>query len=144
MIGIQLVSHGALASGMLDSLEMIIGQVESLGCCSLLPATDSHDYKRAMLSQSQRLDSGAGVLVFADMYGATPYNTALYNSQGFSAEQYQVIAGVNLPLLISAVLNRQGLPLNQLVALLKHEAQESIVFQPLVGEEASQKGKVNE
>lgn len=128
MIGIQLVSHGQFGQGLLDSLRMIVGPVEEIGYSQLDEGVDVEDYQQAMLNQSRELDTGKGVLVFADMYGATPYITAQHNSRKFAKEMYQVIAGVNLPLVIEAVLSREAATLEELVAQLGESANESIVL----------------
>lgn len=128
MIGIHIVSHGNLCSGIIDSLQMIIGNIEQIGFSSLKEDSCIDEYKEEMLKKSKKLNTGKGVLVFADMYGATPYNTALFNSREFDRAEYKIISGFNLSILIDAALNRETMSLTDLVEAIRKQATDSIVF----------------
>lgn len=127
MIGIHIVSHGEICTGILNSLQMIVGEVEKIGYTKLDEESDVEDYREEMLKESKKLDDGSGVLIFADMFGATPYNTALFNSKNFESEKYKIVAGFNLPILIDAVMNRENMTLVELVENIKSNMSESIV-----------------
>ena len=129
MIGIQIISHGELSQGIVHSLQMIIGETQQIAFDTLAENEEIDSFRQKILDQSRKLDRGHGVLVFVDMFGATPYNCAYYNSKFFSAIHYQIIAGFNLPLVIEAIMQREQLSLPQLVAHLRQTAIDTIVFQ---------------
>ena len=130
MIGIQLVTHGKLGHGLSDALQMIVGDVPQFAYCQLKSEQSIADYRQAVLIQTQSLEEGQGVLVFADLLGGTPYNTACFNSRHFSTTKYQIITGVNLSLLISAVLKREEATLTELVQELMQPTEWGIELSP--------------
>lgn len=127
MIGIHIVSHGEICTGILDTLQMIIGEVDNIGYTKLNEESDVDDFRNEMLKESQRLDDGEGVLILADMFGATPYNTAIFNSRNFDTDKYKIVAGFNLPILIDAVMSRETMTLVELVKNIEANMAESIV-----------------
>ena len=126
MIGMQIISHGELSQGIVHSLQMIIGETQQMAFDTLAENEEVDSFRQKILDQSRKLD---GVLVFVDMFGATPYNCAYYNSQFFDPNHYQIVAGFNLPLVIEAIMQREQMSLSQLVAHLRQAAIDTIVFQ---------------
>lgn len=104
MVGIGVISHGALCEGLLNSIGMIAGEVAQGEVLSLRPGMSPDDYRRQLNELVDRLDSGQGVLVLTDILGGTPFNTAatLMRDQ----KQVAVVTGVNLPMLIAVSLER--------------------------------------
>lgn len=104
MIGIVIVAHARIASEMKNAVEHVLGEQ---GLLEALDVTDSNQAEVIKL-QLQRLirqcDTGAGVIIFADMFGGTPCNIALVEMK---SGQNEVISGLNLPMLIKAVSKRQ-------------------------------------
>ncbi|TXW60241.1 PTS sugar transporter subunit IIA [Enterococcus gallinarum] len=129
MIGMQIISHGELSQGIVHSLQMIIGETQQMAFDTLAENEEVDSFRQKILDQSRKLDRGHGVLVFVDMFGATPYNCAYYNSQFFDPNHYQIVAGFNLPLVIEAIMQREQMSLSQLVAHLCQAAIDTIVFQ---------------
>lgn len=127
MVGIQIVSHGLFSKGLVDSLDMILGDTTGITYNTLGRESDLESFRGVVLESTQQLMNENGVIVFVDMFGATPYNAALYNSQYFTADEYAVIAGFNLPLLIEAVMNREHLSVTELVAHIKSIASDTII-----------------
>jgi PTS system mannose-specific IIA component len=128
MIGIHIISHGEFSQGAVEALRMIAGNTEQIAY-SILSEEDTVDcFRQKILEQSRALDTGQGVLVFVDLFGATTYNCAYYNSKFFESGDYQVIAGFNLPLLIEAVGLQPYSTLNDLVLHLHKTVAETIVF----------------
>ena len=127
MIGIHLVSHGDLCSGIIHSLNMIVGDTSQIEFTKLQEDSDIDIFKNQMLKTSKRLDTGQGIIVLADMFGTTPYNCALYNSKEFEKERYQIITGFNLPMLIEIALNREHMTLSELVNSVKTNFSETVV-----------------
>ena len=78
MIGILLVSHGRMAEGMLDSLELIMGSCDQMHTVSLCAGEDFESFRAKVMEAIRQLDSGDGVLVFVDLYGASPFNASVY------------------------------------------------------------------
>lgn len=102
MIGCILTGHGSFATGLGGALEMIAGQQENFETVCFLEEksleTFSEDMRDAMLSLRQKC---SGVIVFSDLLGGTPFRTAMIEAQAF--EDVEVIAGVNLPILLESM-----------------------------------------
>lgn len=128
MIGILLVTHGELGAGLIDGVRIIVGEVSNIDQVPLLEELSLKEYRQRIFAKTRQLDRGKGVLVFADIYGETPYNAARLNGKNFHQGQYQLIAGVNLPLLVNAVLKRETLNLLTLVKQLEDPQEQGIVM----------------
>jgi PTS system mannose-specific IIA component len=112
MIGIVLVTHGRLASEFRAALEHVVGpqkQIESVG---IGPDDDIEQRRQDIISAVAQVDGGAGVVVLTDMFGGTPSNLAISIMNGANIE---VIAGVNLPMLIKLASVRDSANLDQAV-----------------------------
>ena len=112
MIGIILVTHGRLASEFRAALEHVVGpqkQIESVG---IGPDDDIEQRRQEIISAVAKVDSGSGVVVLTDMFGGTPSNLAISIMNGAHIE---VIAGVNLPMLIKLASVRDSASLEQAV-----------------------------
>jgi PTS system ascorbate-specific IIA component len=113
MIGILIVSHGAFGESLIHSASHVLGKrplyLRQLG-------VTVHDDPEAILPVGQDLirflDQGRGVLIMTDIYGATPSNVA---ARLLIPGRVEGIAGVNLPMLIKALTQREQLDLAQLV-----------------------------
>lgn len=118
MIGVLLVSHGNMAAGMKDSVTMIVGEQDKFQSLSLNPGQDVNQLKTELFSCSKSLDSGDGVLVFVDLFGASPYNASMrcipeWHDHGMNV---RVVTGMSLPMVINAVCNRDSLSILELAA----------------------------
>lgn len=114
MIGIVLVTHGRLASEFRAALEHVVGpqkQIESIG---IGPDDDVEQRRQDIISAIANVDKGAGVVVLTDMFGGTPSNLAISVMNGAHIE---VIAGVNLPMLIKLASVRDSTSLDQAVSV---------------------------
>ena len=112
MIGLVLVTHGRLAAEFVAALEHVVGPQERvLAVC--IGADDDIEARRAEIVRAIRdVDDGAGVVVLTDMFGGTPSNLAISTMDRKGVE---VIAGVNLPMLIKLASVRATEPLTQAV-----------------------------
>ena len=112
MIGIVIVTHGDLAKEFIVALEHVVGNQQDIeGIC--IHPDDNMDARRTEIIQSiKNVDSGKGVIVTTDMFGGTPSNLAISTMIKGKTE---VIAGVNLPMLIKMVSSRKDLSLEELV-----------------------------
>lgn len=116
MVGVLILTHGKLADGLKNSAEMIMGQNESFNTLGLYEGEDFSEFKVNVLEQITSLDSGDGVLVLVDLFGASPYNSVMFNYQEIKSREKNVklLTGVNLPMVIEALNARNYMNLDQL------------------------------
>jgi mannose PTS system EIIA component len=105
MIGLVLVTHGRLAVEFKSAVEHVVGRQEQLETVCIGPDDDMESRRDDILSAVQRAESGAGVIVLTDMFGGTPSNLAI---SAMTPGRIEVIAGVNLPMLIKLSKVRQS------------------------------------
>jgi mannose PTS system EIIA component len=108
MIGICIVTHGELAHGLKDSCELIIGEQHQLYTLGLRHGDDFDEFKESVLNGIKEVNNNEGVLVFVDLFGASPYNSVLFNLPQLKQKNINIrmITGVNLPMLIEACEQR--------------------------------------
>jgi len=122
MVGMLIVTHGRLGEGLLDAMQMIAGPQEKVDFVSLKEGDSIDELKERILNTVKMLDDGSGVLVFVDMFGASPSNAAAY----LLNENVEVITGVNLPMLLEIVSFRETSSLQELSANAMTAGVESI------------------
>ena len=113
MIGIVLVTHGRLANEFVAATEHVVGPQENMRGISIGPDDDMEERRVEILKVVEEVDSGDGVVVLTDMFGGTPSNLAISIMDRATIE---VIAGVNLPMLIKLASVRASKPLAEAVA----------------------------
>ena len=104
MIGIVLVTHGRLAVEFLSALEHVVGPQEQCEAICIGPDDDMEVRRNDILLAVEKTDSGGGVVMLTDMFGGTPSNLAI---SVMPDRQIEVIAGVNLPMLVKLARVRQ-------------------------------------
>lgn len=97
MIGMVLVTHGALATEFKSALEHIVGPQELVETVAIGPEDDMEERRNDILAGVDAADRGKGVVILTDMFGGTPSNLALSVMKN---REVEVIAGVNLPMLV--------------------------------------------
>jgi mannose PTS system EIIA component len=97
MIGVVIVTHGKLAREFRAALEHVVGPQEQIETISIGPDDDLDARRSDMLAALDTVDSGEGVVVLTDMFGGSPSNLAISAMERANVE---VIAGVNLPMLV--------------------------------------------
>ena len=102
MIGILVISHGNLSKGLLSSLSMFYAEEKQIEALSVNCDTNIDCFTKEMGEAIARLDKGEGVIILADMFGGSPCNSTF----GYIGKNVDVIAGVNFPMLLSAVTYR--------------------------------------
>ncbi|OAI24895.1 PTS fructose transporter subunit IIA [Methylosinus sp. R-45379] len=112
MIGMVLVTHGHLATEFRAALEHVVGPQKQLVSISIGPEDDMERRRRDIIDAIAEADSGDGVVVLTDMFGGTPSNLAISVMNGGKVE---VLAGINLPMLIKLASVRESTPLEQAV-----------------------------
>lgn len=108
MIGLVLVTHGCLATEFRSALEHVVGPQKQVETITIGPEDDMDTRRQDILAAVRHVDSGSGVVVLTDMFGGTPSNLAISCMAGL---QVEVIAGINLPMLIKLASVREDLPL---------------------------------
>ena len=112
MIGMVLVTHGHLASEFRAALEHVVGAQKQLISISIGPEDDMERRRTDIINAIHEADSGDGVVILTDMFGGTPSNLAISVMNGGNVE---VLAGINLPMLIKLASVRENTPLDQAV-----------------------------
>lgn len=97
MIGLVLVTHGRLAEEFKAALEHVVGPQEQIETISIGPDDDMEQRRQDILSAVEAANSGDGVVLLTDMFGGTPSNLAI---SVMDSKAVEVVAGVNLPMLI--------------------------------------------
>ncbi len=112
MIGMVLVTHGELATQFRAALEHVVGPQKQVATISIGPEDDVERRRGDIVDAVSAVDSGAGVVVLTDMFGGTPSNLAISVMNGAHVE---VVAGINLPMLIKLASVREAASLEQAV-----------------------------
>ncbi len=112
MIGIVLVTHGRLANEFLAALEHVVGDQEQIVAVSIGPDDDMEQRRVDILKAVEDVNDGDGVVVLTDMFGGTPSNLAI---SIMDRSKVEVIAGVNLPMLIKLAGVRGEMPVGEAV-----------------------------
>jgi PTS system mannose-specific IIA component len=112
MIGMVLVTHGHLATEFRAALEHVVGPQKQLISISIGPEDDMERRRAEILQAIKEADSGDGVVLLTDMFGGSPSNLAISVMNGGKVE---VLAGVNLPMLIKLASVRDTASLEQAV-----------------------------
>ena len=116
MIGVVLVSHENIAKEMLSVIQHIVGPQENLIAISIFPEDDMEKKRLEILDSVKKVDSGKGVVVLTDMFGGTPSNLAISIME---EEKVEVVAGVNLPMLIKISSLRNECEIKELIKISK-------------------------
>lgn len=112
MIGMVLVTHGRLAEEFQSALEHVVGPQEQCKTVCIGPDDDMEVRRDEILAAVQAVDAGGGVVVLTDMFGGTPSNLAISVMQN---QEVEVIAGVNLPMLVKLARVRGEMDMRQSV-----------------------------
>jgi len=113
MIGMILVTHGNLAEEFVHAMEHVVGDQADVATVCIGP-NDDMERRRAEIAEAiVKVDSGEGVIVLTDLFGGTPSNLAISLMQ---AGKVEVIAGINLPMLIRLAKARGCMPVREAVA----------------------------
>ena len=118
MIGIIVVTHGALAVELIAVAEHVVGKQTHILPICIGPEDDIEQRRHDIIAATGRVDQGKGVAILTDMFGGTPSNLAISVMQPGKIE---VVAGINVPMLIKLISARNSIPLVDAVM----EAQEA-------------------
>jgi PTS system mannose-specific IIA component len=112
MIGMVLVTHGRLAEELIAALEHVVGPQERIKAVCIGPDDDMERRRQDIMDSVAAVDDGEGAVVLTDMFGGTPSNLAI---SIMDKTRVEVIAGVNLPMLIKLASVRDSETLNEAV-----------------------------
>ena len=113
MIGLILVTHGALAVEFINAMEHVVGRQPDMAAVCIGPSDDMEKRRREIADAIRRVDSGAGVIILTDLFGGTPSNLAISLME---AGRVEVIAGINLPMLIRLAKVRASMTVREATA----------------------------
>ena len=109
MIGLVLVTHGRLAAEFVVAMEHVVGPQEAVEAICIGPDDDMEARRQDIADAIARVDRGKGVIILTDLFGGTPSNLAI---SLMKTENVEVIAGVNLPMLIRLAGARKDMTLS--------------------------------
>ncbi len=97
MIGLILVTHGRLGEEFVHAMQHVVGRQEAIATVCIGPNDDMERRRKEIADAIRAVDSGEGAIILTDLFGGTPSNLAISLMQ---AGKVEVIAGINLPMLI--------------------------------------------
>src|SRR3978361_138085 len=135
MIGLVLVSHGRLAEELRLALEHVVGPQRNVATVCIGADDDMEVRRSDIQARITEVDTGDGVVLLTDMFGGTPSNLAI---SLMKAERIEVIAGINLPMLIRLASARRTMKIKAAVAAARDAGRKYIsVASDLLGEAAA-------
>lgn len=123
MIGIVIVTHGHLAKEFLVAMEHVVGPQKNIETICIGPHDDMEKQRHNIKKAISSVDQESGVIILTDLFGGTPSNLAISLLQSGKTE---VIAGVNLPMLIRLESARKNMTIDQAVKAAKEAGQKYI------------------
>jgi PTS system mannose-specific IIA component len=135
MIGLVLVTHGRLAEEFVVAMEHVVGKQEQIASICIGPEDDMESRRADIDAAIKSVDSGRGVIVLSDLFGGTPSNLAISLME---AGKVEVIAGINLPMLIRLGSARKTMKVTEAVAAARDAGRKYItVASEVLGEAAA-------
>lgn len=135
MIGLVLVTHGRLAEEFVVAMEHVVGKQERIASICIGPEDDMESRRADIAEAIARVDEGRGVIVLSDLFGGTPSNLAISLME---AGRIEVIAGINLPMLIRLGSARKTMKVTEAVAAARDAGRKYItVASEVLGEAAA-------
>jgi PTS system mannose-specific IIA component len=134
MIGLVLVTHGRLAAEFVTAMEHVVGPQQAVEAICIGPDDDMEARRDDIANAVARVDDGDGVILLTDLFGGTPSNLAI---SLMSAGRIEVIAGINLPMLIRLAGARHTMKVKAAVAAAREAGRKYIsVASEILGEAA--------
>jgi len=123
MIGLVLVTHGQLAKEFLVAMEHVVGPQKAIEPICIGPDDDMETRRADIAAAVERVNDGSGVILLTDLFGGTPSNLAI---SLLKSGEIEVIAGVNLPMLIRLESARKSMNIVDAVAAAREAGQKYI------------------
>lgn len=135
MIGLVLVTHGRLASEFIVAMEHVVGPQRQIAAICIGPEDDMEERRGQIAQAIKAVDTGSGVIILTDLFGGTPSNLAI---SLMKSDKIEVIAGVNLPMLIRLEGARKTMDVRAAVAAAREAGRKYIsVASEILGEAAA-------
>jgi len=125
MIGLVLVTHGRLAVEFRAALEHVVGPQDQIEAITIGPDDNGEQCRKNIIEAVKRVDSGDGVAILTDMFGGTPSNLAI---SVMSRPKVEVLAGINLPMLVKLAKVRAESPLAEAVVAAQESGHKYITI----------------
>lgn len=121
MKGVILTSHGKLAEGLLDTLQIFAGDLENVEAICLMPGDDITEFLEKLKQSIANVDTGDGVVVFCDLLFGTPCNCSgtMFKKEG-ALEKIQIITGMNLPMVLEYMSSRRDMDTQDIITTGKN------------------------
>ncbi len=133
MIGLILVTHGRLADQFVEAMEHVVGEQNAMATVCIGPNDDMEQRRSEIADAIAKVDDGKGVIVLTDLFGGTPSNLAI---SLLEAGRVEVIAGINLPMLIRLAGARKTMDVTEAVAAAQEAGRNYItVASELLGDD---------
>ena len=135
MIGLVLVTHGRLATEFVTAMEHVVGPQTAIEAICIGPDDDMEARRADIAAAIAKVESGSGVIVLTDLFGGTPSNLAI---SLMDVGRVEVIAGINLPMLIRLESARRRMKVVEAVAVAREAGRKYIsVASEVLGEQAA-------
>ena len=135
MIGLVLVTHGSLATEFVVAMEHVVGPQQQIETICIGPEDDMELRRADIATAVARVNDGSGVILLTDLFGGTPSNLAI---SLLKAGEIEVIAGINLPMLIRLESARKVMDVRAAVAAAREAGRKYIsVASEVLGEAAA-------
>lgn len=134
MIGLVLVTHGNLAREFVVAMEHVVGSQEQIAAICIGPEDDMEGRRSEIADAVGAVDTGNGVIILTDLFGGTPSNLSISLME---PDRVEVIAGMNLPMLIRLAGARQSMNVGDAVAAAREAGQKYVsVASEILGQAA--------
>ncbi len=125
MVGMVVIGHGRLGEEMVHTLHEVLGPVEGVVAVTTRATDTPEEIQRSLRGAVARVDQGQGVIILTDMLGDTATNQSVVVAREFGCE---VVAGVNMPILIKLTTARDNRDARALAGFIKRYGQEHIFW----------------
>lgn len=124
MKGIVIVCHGDLSDGFVSAAEMILGEVDNVSAVSVDVTQEPEAIQETIREAIKSVDQDDGVFILTDLFGGTPANVSL---SFLEPNRVEIITGINLPLVIKLLKDRDKYPMEELKVKLIQSAVKNIL-----------------
>lgn len=123
LLGLVLVTHGRLADEFVTAMEHVVGPQRAIATVCIGPNDNMEARRNEIADAIKRVDCGRGVILLTDLFGGTPSNLAI---SLMDSGRFEVIAGINLPMLIRLESARKTMPVRDAVRAAREAGQKYI------------------
>jgi PTS system mannose-specific IIA component len=123
MIGVVVVTHRGLGSELIGTAEFILGKIAGITAVTVNAQASAEVIRADVKKGIKQVDQGDGIIILTDMFGGTPSNISL---SFLTADQIEVLTGVNLPMIIKLIQSRERLKLDELAKSVGEYGRKSI------------------